>query len=710
VPNELRAVRPGAALLPEPERAEERTRPLAVGRVAAAVLVATELALFVWAIPSRYRELLALAEAADMRAVRPAGYAAGVLTLEILVVASLTTVSALIVWRRTWSAPALLFACVFVGYAVWVTPTLDALPLGRSWPVGSLVQATGQWLAIAFFLTFPDGRFVPRWVVPVAAAWVAYAFAWAVVPEARISLIDPFTATVGAAALLLVGGWFVGLGAQYVRYRGHADEDQRRQTKVVMLVIAAACLGYAAVYVPGILIQTPRAQTLYELTAVPAFWLFVLPIPIALAAAMLRHRLFGASVVVVRAIVFGTLAVFITAVYIAIVVGIGTVVSGTAGPSLGLSLAATAIIAVAFQPMRVRAQRLANQVVYGRRASPYEVLATFASHVGEIQATQDLLPVTARNLGEGTGAESADVWLRAGDELRVDAVWPEGSSPHGDPLPVVDAERGPDGVDAFLPVRDRGEVLGALSIRMPPGERLTPAVEALAGQLASQAGLVLRNVRLTQDLVRSLEELRASRARIVAATDAERRRLERNIHDGAQQQLVALAVRAGLIRSQLHDPAAAGAALEQLQEQIQETLEDLRDLARGVFPPLLVDRGPVAALEGQARRSPVPVEIDADGVGRFAPEAEVAVYFCALEALQNVAKYAEATRVRIVLSPVGGRIAFEIVDDGRGFDPATATTGTGLQNMADRVSALGGEVAVDSHPGAGTRVHGWVPA
>jgi signal transduction histidine kinase len=118
----------------------------------------------------------------------------------------------------------------------------------------------------------------------------------------------------------------------------------------------------------------------------------------------------------------------------------------------------------------------------------------------------------------------------------------------------------------------------------------------------------------------------------------------------------------------------------------------------------------VAALEGQARRSPVPVEIDADGVGRFAPEAEVAVYFCALEALQNVAKYAEATRVRIVLSPVGGRIAFEIVDDGRGFDPATATTGTGLQNMADRVSALGGEVAVDSHPGAGTRVHGWVPA
>jgi signal transduction histidine kinase len=438
--------------------------------------------------------------------------------------------------------------------------------------------------------------------------------------------------------------------------------------------------------------------------------LFALPIPIALVAAMLRHRLFGASVVVVRAIVFGTLAVFITAVYVAIVVGVGTLVTDTAGPSLGLSLAATAVIAVAFQPMRVRAQRLANQVVYGRRMSPYEVLAEFTTYVGEAQAIEDLLPVTARNLGEGTGAESADVWLRAGDALQVRAVWPMRSDPHGDAIPIEQAEAGPPGVSAFFPVRDHGEVLGGLSIRMPEGEDLTTTGGALAQQLASQAGLALRNVRLTDDLTRSLEDLRASRARIVTAADRERHRLERNIHDGAQQQLVALSIRAGLIKNQLaKDPEAAAQALLELQAQIQDALDDLRDLARGIFPPLLVDKGLVAALDAQARKATIPVEVSAVGVGRYAQEAEVAIYFCALEAMQNMGKYAEASRAWVNLRVEGERLTFEIRDDGRGFDPGTTPMGSGIQNMADRVSALGGEVRVDSRVGEGTTVAGWVP-
>jgi signal transduction histidine kinase len=237
---------------------------------------------------------------------------------------------------------------------------------------------------------------------------------------------------------------------------------------------------------------------------------------------------------------------------------------------------------------------------------------------------------------------------------------------------------------------------------MTPAEPLTPSQERLIADLASQAGLILRNVRL-------IEELRASRQRLVSAQDHERRRIERNIHDGAQQQLVALALKLNLARSLAHkDVDAADAMLLQLQSDAQVALDDLRDLARGIYPPLLADKGLVMALEAQARRSPVPVAVDSHGVGRYPQEVEAAVYFCALEALQNLAKYAGASRGFVHLSHEDGLLRFQVQDDGKGFDPTTTRFGTGLQGMADRLEALGGELAVRSSPSSGTTVSGRV--
>jgi signal transduction histidine kinase len=221
--------------------------------------------------------------------------------------------------------------------------------------------------------------------------------------------------------------------------------------------------------------------------------------------------------------------------------------------------------------------------------------------------------------------------------------------------------------------------------------------------MAAQAGLVLRNVRL-------IEDLRESRRRIVSAQDERARALERNIHDGAQQQLVALSVRLRLAEAMVErDPAKARALLGELQDQTTETLEDLRDLARGIYPPLLADKGLPAALESQVRRSPVPVTIDPDGVGRYPPDIESAVYFCCLEALNNVAKYAQASSARIRLAQADGELRFEVVDDGRGFDPSAIVHGTGLQGMADRLDAIGGSLEVRSLPSEGTTVSGSVP-
>ena len=233
---------------------------------------------------------------------------------------------------------------------------------------------------------------------------------------------------------------------------------------------------------------------------------------------------------------------------------------------------------------------------------------------------------------------------------------------------------------------------------------MNPSKEALVRDLAAQAGLVLRNVRL-------IEELRASRQRLVAAQDEERRKLERNIHDGVQQQLVALTVQLRLAEQLTErDPAKARELMASLQGRTNEALEDLRDLARGIYPPLLADKGLATALEAQGRKSPVPVTVRADGVTRYPQSVESAVYFSCLEALNNVAKYAEAQHVTITLARRDGSLAFAVTDDGRGFDTAVTAHGTGLQGIADRLDALGGTLRVESAAGEGTSLHGTVPA
>jgi signal transduction histidine kinase len=359
------------------------------------------------------------------------------------------------------------------------------------------------------------------------------------------------------------------------------------------------------------------------------------------------------------------------------------------------------VVALAIAVLRAPARRLANRVVYGGRATPYEVLSEFTGRVGETYSTEDILPRMAQLLGEATGARVARVWLRVGTVFRAEATWPGDAPPAGD---VPSGERlASFGDDHAFEVRHQGELLGALTVTEAPDDPITPAKERLARDMASQAGLVLRNVRL-------IEELRDSRRRIVAAQDERAKKLERNIHDGAQQQLVALAVQLRLADSLIErDASKAHDLLADLQGRTSQTLEDLRDLARGIYPPLLADQGLPAAIEAQARRSPVSVTVDPDGVGRYDQDVEAAIYFACLEALNNVAKYADASSARIRLWQEDGQLGFEVSDDGRGFDVTSARSGSGLQGISDRIEAVGGSVRVASSPGSGTRLSGWIP-
>jgi signal transduction histidine kinase len=283
--------------------------------------------------------------------------------------------------------------------------------------------------------------------------------------------------------------------------------------------------------------------------------------------------------------------------------------------------------------------------------------------------------------------------------MRAVATWPPDAPDVPDP---------PD--DYVAEVRHQGELLGALAVSLPASDPIDTTREQLVQDLASQAGLVLRNERLTEQLRARLTDLQAAQKRLVSAQDEERRKLERNIHDGAQQQLVALQVRQRLTEQLVdRDPAKAKEMLAQIQVDTGTALDDLRDLARGIYPPLLADQGLAAALAAQARKAPIPVRVDAEDLGRFPQEVEAAVYFSVLEALQNAAKYAEADRVTVSLVQRNGTLDFVVDDDGHGFDAAATTYGTGLQGIADRLGTLDGALVVRSAPGSGTTVSGRLP-
>jgi signal transduction histidine kinase len=598
---------------------------------------------------------------------------------------------------------------------------------------GWLAANEGQVVFIAFFsfiiFLYPDGKFVSsRWrraAFVAAVAWAVEAFRNLFYGGAPPGMLDAITAGPGAALkaavldapplwigmVLLSALPLLALTSMVFRYR-RADREQRQQIKWVMyagavVIVAVVGLTSALAYLPPE--STPAAVTnvIFALLV-----LTILLIPISAAVAILKYRLYDIDVVIGRTLVYGALAAFITSVYVGIVVGIGTLVGSGGKPNLVLSIVATAVVAVAFQPVREWLQKFANRLVYGNRATPYEVLAEFSERVAESYAADDVLPRMARVLAEGTGAARAQVWLRSGASLRPAAAWPSvsGGAPIGEPVPVTGQLLPHLPAEQAVPVRHQGELLGALTVTKRASESLTPVEEKLLADLAAQAGLVLKNVGLTAELLQRLDELRASRQRLVAAQDEERRRLERNLHDGAQQNLVAIKVKLGLAEAFAEkDPARAKDLVGQLKADADEALETLRDLARGIYPPLLADKGLAAALEAQARKATLPVEVDTDGVGRYPQDTEAAVYFCCLEALQNVQKYGQATRAIVRLSSGDGELRFEVDDNGKGFDAATTSRGSGLTNMADRLDALGGSIDLDSTPGSGTRLRGRLP-
>jgi signal transduction histidine kinase len=639
----------------------------------------------------------------------------------ILPVIALPTAAALLVLVR----PDLRYSWLLLGAGVGVLSSLVIMAAAEADVANpALVQAIGYAIntaAIALsvpliMLLFPDGTLLSRrWRPVVALVGVTSILGasaalvnggWGGDPLSG-DLVSPLAERLESVGTILTRVFFPLMLTSFLlaalslilRFR-RSDGVQRRQ--LLWLAVAGGymiAMGLVVLVTGG----TVGLEGVQAWMMASAFAL----LPVGITVAVLRYRLYDVDIIVNRSLVVGGLAVFILAVYVGVVVGVGTLVSATGDPGIGVRIGATALVAVGFHPARQRLRRWADRVVYGHRASPYEVLGAFASIAGRApdQATLQRL---ADLLAQGTGARPAVVWLRVGDRLR-----PVAASDTTDVLDVaVHDGSGVDAVpgDLLVLVEHGDELLGALAITKARGESVTDQDKDVTRRLADAIAWTLRTERLTAELADRVQELRASRVRIVRAQDTARQQLERDLHDGAQQELVALKVKLGLARtlaSRVEAPRTQ-AMLEDLGTDADEAVDSLRTLARGIYPPLLESDGLVAALTAHARRSPVDVDISGEAP-RAPRDTEIAVYTCVLEAIQNAASHGRAERVTVMLDHDGDHIRFEVHDDGVGFDPATTPAGPGLQAMQDRLDIVGGTMRVESRPGAGTTISAQVP-
>ncbi len=626
---------------------------------------------------------------------------------------------------------AVMLKVAFVG----LLAVLGAVLTGRSGSadLAAAVRALGVGLlpaaGLTLVLSLPDGRLRTRGARIVAG--LAYGVSALLAVHLFVERPElPTAALIGVvAADVLVGVVAFVASAR----RAPLTARPRFQWFAWGVLVAAAIAALAAIL--DAIVDWPE-----PVLAIAVGATVLVPVALALGTSEAAVRI---DRLLVHTIVLGGLVGLVGASYLLIVLGLGRTPSADERSVIGLSMLAAALAALLWVPARRRLLELATRRVYGEQHSPEEVIRTFGSRLARALPFDELLLQLAESMKQALSLDHAEVWTKSprGRLERTVSVPDRGVATlelgrDEEPIVARAGVSGPawikvwmpalvtgEGADENLrvaPATNSGELLGLLVVRRFDGA--TPFDErddAALTELARQVGLALHNAKLDSALQESLDEvqrqadeLRASRARIVEAGDAQRRAIERDLHDGAQQHLVALAVSVRLARQLAEkDPEAAQGMLDQIGSDLQEAVQELRNLAHGIYPPLLADRGLPDALSAAAGRAALPTDVVADGIGRYDQAIEAAVYFCCLEALQNAGKHAgEGAHATVTVREEEGALLFEVADTGAGFElEGGAGRGAGFVNMADRVGAIGGTLTVDSAPGQGTRVGGRIP-
>ena len=638
----------------------------------------------------------------------------------ILIVVPMYAVGAWLTWRLpTHPQPVRLLVS---GTAFVASGALGSLIYGRPqminspWaPVLTMLsleaQAVGSLAVTLLIGSYPDGFVERSWQrLALRCSWVVLIgpplalLASPVVPVSPFDTIDlaipnPYAVSWLAwlaqpvAWLALNSWWVVAVGVLVLSARFvAADAAGRAQMRVFFVVVLGLVLYFAGTV--AFALGAPE-DSAFVFTLIILGSLTAILIPGAIIYGVLRHRLFDLDLVVRKSVAYGAASLLIAAAY--------AVIAATPGLMLGnrvpvtLAVIITIAAALAFQPLRRRLESAVSRRLFGDRVRQYQLLKNLGATMEQTAELDELLPRLAHAVRDGIGASWVRVRLRDADGSWLD-------EPAGVAGEVTgDSAAGVDLVHA-------GELVGRVDLGPKPGGYAAADLELLA-TVAAQATTAVANVRLATQLQEGLEELSTSRVRLIAAQDAERRRIERDLHDGIQQEVVALIAGLRLARNRLSRDQLTANELIELQDQAREMLRDLRELAHGIHPPVLSDNGLVAALESRVSRYPISVQVLADDrlrAERFSEDVEGTAYFVACESLTNVAKHAGTNGARVLLSHSGSRLSLVVEDDGQGFEPNGARSG-GLANIRDRVEALHGHLTIESRLGAGTSVRAELP-
>jgi signal transduction histidine kinase len=596
------------------------------------------------------------------------------------------------------------------GISLWAIPTILEIPTivifersgAQDWMWAAMwafqtVTGVGVVLFVTLLALLPDGRF--RYVRErrfLLSAWVVVVFPTLVMISNQIMLTDAlsFSGVSGIPSPLVVEGlkpfgqifealetvgYLIFLGAVallFMRYRAAPTRERKQIRWVIFAGVMAILLGSIGFVLPEFGVIAPPEHEFSVLTVVSAV-IPMLLIPASVMIAVLEPAWIDIDIVIRRSFVYGALSFVILLVYIGVASAFG--VAAGAGLGLGVEMAVvlTVFLALLFQPARLRLQTVADRWVFGARPTKYEAVTEFGVTIEQAAKPSELLPQLVETIRNVLRLKWVNVILDDGTQFATGAVT-------GEPAVRVPLGAGDEQIGEIVCGPKREGVIQEDEIQL---------IRTLAGQV----GLALMNARLA--------------GRVVNAAESERRRIERNIHDGAQQELVALVAKLGMARS-----AAAGGSLsvneiDDLRLEAQQILSDLRELAQGIHPSVLSDGGILEAVEERCARLPLDVSLEhSEGLRaqRFDDDIEGAAYFFVSESLTNVLKHAHATRVIVSLTQADGRLRLQVSDDGRGFEPVTARQ-NGLAGLRDRIRALGGTVAVASRPGDGTRISATLP-